>query len=124
MKKSAFLIISYDSRMGFMDWNVGVMPLGVIHSTARNMLSQSFSPSNLVQYNDIRQQEVNIFLQGLLESPNSFFLHVRRYINIFLLWERSFNYVIGCLQAFSFEYSLGLRQIAKITNLKWTSLSS
>lgn len=71
--------------MGFLEWNVGIMPLGPKHTASRRHLLQAFSPQQVHKYRGIQQKSVDVLLSGIIESPSNFLSHIRRTVTSVLL---------------------------------------
>jgi cytochrome P450 len=71
------MLIAGECRMGFNEWNLGVMPLGPKLSASRRLLLQAFAPQQLYKYRDVQQKSVHRMLNEMIESPSNFLSHLR-----------------------------------------------
>lgn len=58
-----------------------MLPYGETHKWHRSILHKFFSTPNLLKYTESQQQGCYMFLRQILESPQDYDLHVRRYVS-------------------------------------------
>ncbi|KAJ3762601.1 cytochrome P450 [Lentinula raphanica] len=71
-------------EVGYQDSPV-LTPSGPRHRTFRRLSSEVLGPRQVQEWRPLQEQKVQILVRGLLESPQSFWAHIRRYTASLLL---------------------------------------